>query len=64
MGRLGGRHEVRARGDRRGEGARGDHENNLMFVGRLWDKYVCTGKRGSGGQTETGTTSIESNQER
>ena len=32
---LGGRKEVRAREDRRGEGARGDHENTLPFVGRV-----------------------------
>ena len=52
-----------SRGDRRGEGARGDHENTLLLVGRVLVQVRLYGE-GGGGQTETGTTSIEGNQER
>ena len=40
------------------EGARGDHKNNLPLGGRVLGHVRLYGERGRGGQTETGTTSI------
>ena len=43
-----------ARGDRQGEGERGDHENNLPLVGRVSGKVRLYGERGRGGGGERG----------
>ena len=45
---LGGRQEVRARGYRWGEGARGDHENTLPFVGWVVGQVWLYGERERG----------------
>ena len=41
--------EYEARGNRRGEGERGDHENNLPLVGRVLGQVRLYGERGRGG---------------
>ena len=59
---LGGQQEGQVQGDRWVEGAWGDHENNLLLVGRVLRQVRLYGERereGGGGQTETGTTIID-----
>ena len=52
-----GRQEVRDREDRRGEGERGNHENNLPLGGRVLGQVGLYGERGrGGGRRDTGTT--------
>ena len=38
-----------ARGDRRGEGARGNHENTLLLVGRVLGQVRLYREKGRGG---------------
>ena len=45
-----GRQEVRARGDRRGEGKRGEHENKLPLGGRVLGHVRLYGERGRGAE--------------
>ena len=53
------------RGNRRGEGERGDRENTLPLVGRVLGQVRLYGEkgRGGGGQTETSTKIFERIQE-
>ena len=44
--------EVQDRGDRRGEGERGDHENTLPLGGRLLGQVWLYGERGRRGGTK------------
>ena len=44
----------RARGDQRGEGARGDHKNNIPLVGRVLGQVRLYGERGRGGGDRDG----------